>query len=187
MFRTIVLASLLLSFVPLSTSWAQGKTGIGANLGFTHYIPEQGDGLTLIGWPSGGNFVGLTQPGLRLSFLGSKGLDEIYLDSSMSIISQSGESFSMFVGTVNYQRNFAPPEGTGAYVTAGLGIAVLSFDGFDSSNPILGAGLGVRRGLAHGNGSLRGEIRLDRLFEDDDGLEGLTEIGLRLGFDLWPN
>jgi len=186
MSRLLVCLGLFLLGASWSTATA-GTTGIGTNLGLTYYSPDDGgDGVTAITWPSGGTLLGLAQPGLRLSFLDESGLNEFYVDTGLSYLTSNGESITMFVGTLDYQRNFAPVDGTGAYVTAGIGISIVDFGGgADSTNPRAGGGIGIRHGLAHGKGALRAEARFDRVFEDDDGINALSEFGLRLGFDLW--
>jgi hypothetical protein len=186
----IILAMLLV--IATAPVHAQ-PVSIGTNFFINRYIPEDGDGLTTFGWPSEGGPIFYTfSPGLRLTF----GLDEkmkqaLYLDSGLlwgvgSV--GSGESFNMGQFVLGYQVSMSDAP-TAPYLTGGAGVMWLNDSEGDAwANPVLGGGLGLRHTLAHGKGTFRAELHLDRQFQAERNgtvkWPALTSIGLKLGFDL---
>ena len=166
---------------------------LGTNLGLVIVDPteEDSDSVTLFGWPSQGFLTIIGAPGLRLGFIGESPHHQFYIDSGLSMISTDGADLNTMQFSGNYQFNFGRGS-TQPYLTAGGGFVNFNSEDFlfDESvtTAVFGAGLGVQHRLGHGRGSLRAEVRLDRVIEDDDGvIPESNNIGLKLGFDLWMN
>ena len=200
------IAALLLiaaSAVPASAvNWS-----IGANLGANVILPEDtdvdGDGIkdnlqntTEFAWPHSG----LT-PGLRVGFTGANPQHEFYFDTGLFMSStKDGISTSDFSASANYQYNFGSSGSVAPYFTVGAG---LLFDRFKNDTPpppsvelsatsgIFGGGLGIRHKMGNGHGTLRAEVRYDRITEGkDQNIPIIIEsniVGFKLGFDLWDN
>jgi len=156
---------------------------IGANGGVSVLTPtENGDNLTTIAMPGGGGFFGLGfQPGLRLGSSSESGND-FYADLGIASAFASGSDITSFQGTANFQHTFSPT-GTSPFVTVGVGGMFLGGD-FESTNAVLGGGLGVCGRVSDGHGILRAEVRVDYIAEDTDGFIGGVAVGFKLGFDL---
>jgi hypothetical protein len=180
----IVLAALaclsLLSVAPaIAMNWS-----IGANLGYEMAMPtaEGAHSVSSIGWPMGG---------LRLGFVGEKPAHEVYLLSSVSLMSSDGSSSSSYGLTANYQFNFESKGAMAPFLTAGAGIQGYRYGNGSSvsaTSVLYGVGAGVRQKLGE-QGTLRAEVRFDRNMEGKQGDEILipeaNHISVRLGFDLW--
>lgn len=155
---------------------------IGGNLGYEMLMPtdEGAEDVSIFGWPTGG---------LRLGLVGEKPMHEVYLLSSVSVMSSDGESVSAYDLTANYQYNFDSKGQIAPFVTAGAGIQGVSLgDDLSATSVLYGAGVGVRKKLGQ-QGALRAEVRFDRNMEGKKGEDVLigeaNHISLRLGFDLW--
>jgi hypothetical protein len=129
-------------------------------------------------------------PGLRIGFLRRGAPTEFFVDTGLSYFGSNGNSFRVLQGTANMQFNLSRRSSTGAYMAAGIGFwSVAQGSGnttTSTSVPSLGAGLGVRRVLRNGHGAVRGEMRLDHYFEDQNaGLDAFNATSFKFGFDLW--
>ena len=163
-----------------------GTWSLGPNVGFS-LLSSQNSTQTVVGLP--GDVVGY-MPGLRIGFLKRGAPTEYFLDTGLSYFSSAGNSYRTFQGSGNMQFNFARRTSTGAYMTAGLGFWSLSQGSGNTSTsstvPSMGAGLGARHFLRNGHGALRGEMRLDHYFEDQNGgLAAFNATSFKFGFDLW--
>ncbi len=76
---------------------------LGANFGVSILMPEDGENLTLIGWPSGGFGDVFTVPGIRVGFAGDNPQHEFYVDTSLLLASSDGASFRSTQFLANYQ------------------------------------------------------------------------------------
>jgi hypothetical protein len=181
---------LALFFVIAAAPVHAQSLSIGTNLGINHYIPEDGDSFTTLGWPSAAGPMFYTfSPGLRLTFdLDEKNRQALYLDSGLLVGSGGGATFHIGEFMLGYQASLSAAP-TAPYLTGGVGMMWFN-DSEDEAwaNPVLGGGLGVRHVLAHGKGSFRAELRVDRQFEAKRAgtteWPALTSIGLKIGFDL---
>ena len=176
-----------LALLTLGSSPARAQNwSLGANVGLSVLSPKGGgDALTNFSWPGGGNEIfGEFLPGLRVGLVGAGERHEFYVDTGVNATSFSGESIHNILLTLNYQYN-ASTDRSAPFVTVGAGVT--SFDGGGDSftNGILGGGAGILHRLGNGHGAVRGEVHVDYITEDKNGLEGGTLVGLKLGFDLW--
>ena len=190
--RALVLSILVLALS--SNAAAAARVSLGTNLGVTFLRYDDVDlDYTLIGVPSQGVLTLLPPPGLRIGIAPADSPLEFFFDTGLMRASFEDGSFSVFQLGANVQYDFANG-GTHPYVAAGLGLERASSDDFLFSNddavaPTFGVGLGVRHRLKHGFGTLRAELRYDRLVADSDEnffLDG-NSIALKLGFDAWMN
>jgi hypothetical protein len=128
-------------------------------------------------------------PGLRVGFLKLGASHEYFVDTGLTYESSNGNSIRVLQTTANIQFNLSRGRSSGAYMAAGLGFwSVNEGSGNTSTSatvPSIGAGLGIRRMLRHGHGAVRGEMRLDHYFEDQNaGLDAFNAMYVKLGFDL---
>jgi hypothetical protein len=185
MFRKVTLLCGLLAAIAVAPASAMNWS-IGANLGAQFISPDVSESITLIGWPIGG---------LRVGFTGDNPTHEFYLDTALSMLSQDDASLNEVLFMGNYQYNFGSQGSTAPYVTAGVGIAMLSADSgspggdVSATSTIFGGGVGLRHKMGNGHGTLRGEVRYDMQGEGEDSSVIVVEeagiFGIRLGFDLW--
>jgi hypothetical protein len=190
--RALVLAFLLVT--ASSSEAAAARWSLGTNLGVTFLSYDDTDNdYTLIGVPSQGFLTLLPPPGLRFGIAPQGSPAEFFFDTGFMNANLNGNSFTVFQLSGNVQYNFSNGT-THPYVAAGAGLSRISDDDFlfsseDAIAPTFGAGLGVRHRLSHGFGTLRAEIRYDRLVADSDEIffaDG-NSIALKLGFDVWGN
>ena len=177
------LAMFVLSSVLLAASSASAVS-IGTNLGFTHYLPSSGDGLSMLAVPNVGAY-GLFAPGLRITQpLGTDGRQSIYFDGGLTYMSASSNNVHIVSLMAGYQFAFSEAE-SAPYVTVGVGLNSGGGTGVSSiTNAVLGGGVGVRHRLPHGKGALRAELHVDHELDSQNSDASLTGIGLKLGFDL---
>lgn len=168
----------------LITADASRAASIGTNLGFTHYLPSSGDGLSLFAVPNTGTF-GLFAPGLRITQpIGSDDRQALYLDAGITYMSVSSDNLHMIALLAGYQYALSDAE-SAPYVTGCVGLNSGGGSGVSSvTNAVVGAGLGIRHRLPHGKGALRAELHVDREIDSENSDASLTSIGLKLGFDL---
>jgi len=168
-----------------------GGTLVGTSFGFTHYAPENGDGLSAISLPYQGSLFGTFQPGLRIGgFVDEDRRHEIFADTGVSWLSGDGFTFTSIQLMGGYQHCFsAGPEAP--YVNIGVGMLHIGGDDDSINAMVVGGGFGVRHVLANGHGAVRGEFRLDHQFEGKrDGavvLDAINAYGVKFGFDLYLN
>ena len=113
------------------------------------------------------------QPGLRLGFQPGAGTHELYLDNGFQSASSGGDGFNDLVASANYQYNFSPGARPRPYLTAGFGTinqhVSSSFGGGESTTSGTGGGgFGIRHWVADDRGSLRLELRYDRIGESNN-------------------
>lgn len=187
----VLLTILVLGARPAAADWS-----IGNNFGLSILMPSEGGGDTnvLLDVPSGsglGFFFLAAQPGLRFGFTNDARRDEFHLDTGLSIISGGGDSFTTLQLTGNYQHAFGDATRSQPYITAGLGTNLVSGGGSSASSFVVGAGVGQRVWVADGHGSVRFELRFDRLGEVKESgyvvQEAINSFQMRFGFDLWPH
>jgi hypothetical protein len=181
--RPLSLVLAALSLLVLASTALAGNWSLGTNLGISFYNPEDGGDLTFIAIPSSAVFF---QPGLRAGFTGTNSPHEFYLDTGVSDL--DGDVTRILL-TGNYQYNFASKTSTSFYLTGGLGFANVSIADRGATSLMVGAGAGARFQVANGHGSIRTELRYDRVAEGDDGgipvIDEAGLIGFKFGFDLW--
>jgi opacity protein-like surface antigen len=191
------LVLVLLAMIPAAQARVV-QWGIGADLGYNLFMPssdyEMWKNINAFGWPMGGSSPEApTFGGLRVVFRGEKPTREVWLGTSLALLSSGNVHANRLQLTVNYQYNF-PTEGrTRPYVTGGAGLTGVSqgSKGHETSamGALFGVGMGVARSVTDGAGRLRAEMRFDRETEGKDGGSILIpkgwNLGFRLGFDLW--
>jgi hypothetical protein len=174
----------------LAPTMAVADWSIGTNLGITFISPDGGDGVTAVAIPGG---VGGFQPGLRVGRALESPRHELFADTGLLLYSTESFSSNAFELTGNYQWNLAPDRDTGPYLTTGFGFLVQSVEvgstRVGGTSAIFGFGVGLRRMIAERAGSVRAELRLDRVTEArDDGVVVVPDanlVSLKLGYDLW--
>jgi hypothetical protein len=129
-------------------------------------------------------------PGLRIGYFRRGAPREFFVDTGLSYFGSNGNSVRVLQGTANMQFNLSRRSSTGTYAAAGIGFwSVAQGSGnttTSTSVPSIGGGLGIRRVLRSGHGAIRGEMRLDHYFEDQDaGLDAFNAMSFKFGFDLW--
>ena len=172
---------------------------VGANLGLAFDSPTDDDleSTTTFAWPFSG-----TMPGLRFGFAGT-GPHEFYLDTGLNYSSTKDvTTVRSFVATANYQYNFGSSGNLSPYLTGGAGFVMTGFK--DETDPddvldlsangaVFGAGVGIRHKMGNGNGTMRAEVRFDRVTEGTDEIGGVeiplipetSVFTIKFGFDLW--
>ena len=190
--RVLVLAVLVVSLSATEASAAHWS--LGTNLGVTVFSFDQNENdYSLVGVPSQGFLTLLGPPGLRFGIAPEGSAFEVFFDTGLSRAALKDASFSTFQLSANLQYNFSNGS-THPYVDVGAGLSRISDNDFVFTNqhaaaPTFGAGFGVRHRLHHGYGTLRAEVRYDRLVADQDEtffLDG-NSFALKLGFDVWGN
>jgi len=167
-----------------------GDWSIGTNFGLTVISPDDGDRITAVAVPAA---VGGLQPGLRVGYAFDEPRHELYADIGVLLYSTESYTNNALELTANYQWNFAPERSLSPFATAGFGFLFQrnELGNVDASGTaaVFGLGVGLRRAIADRAGSLRGELRFDRMTEAKDGSVVLVPEGnaftLKLGFDLW--
>lgn len=193
------------SAVPASAlNWS-----IGGNLGMIWDSPSDKDkdfnedgvneieSRTIFAWPFAG-----TMPGLRVGFTGASPQHEIYFDTGLNYTTEKDIGTTRaFTGTANYQYNFGSSGSMAPYLTGGVGLISAGLKdetispAFDvgAMSVVYGGGVGIRHKMGNGNGTLRAEVRFDRVSEGTDTVGGSkylvipesSLVTLKLGFDLW--
>lgn len=187
--------ALSLSVLALGARPAAADWSVGNNFGVSILIPtEGGDSNVLVDVPSGsglGFFFLAAQPGLRFGFTNDARRDEFHLDTGLSMISGGGDSFTTLQLTGNYQHAFGDATKSQPYLTAGLGTNLVTGGGSSASSFVVGGGVGQRIWVADGHGSVRFELRFDRLGEVKESgyviQQAINAFQMRFGFDLWPH
>ena len=184
-----------LVFLSLSGTPAHAQNwSLGTNVGLSVLTPKRGgDNFINFSWPGGGDgFLAEFMPGLRLGAMWAGEKREVYLDTGVNVTSDSrtGDSIRNVLVTLNYQFNAATNIPVAPFVTVGGGVTNaggVTTEGGSAwtTNVILGGGAGILHRLGNGHGAVRGEVRVDHITEDEEGLEGGTLFSLKLGFDLW--
>jgi hypothetical protein len=173
--RVAVLPVLAVMLAP--PALAASHASLGVNLGVVSLSTED-ESSTLVSIPSD-VLLGI-QPGLRIGLPGENRLDDFYFDTGFVVVSSS----SLWMLTVNYQRNFTRAA-TAPYLTVGGGFRTYSTDnGGGNTGALFGGGLGVIHRLAESRGDLRLELRLDAL-NDSELSSTLKSFGVKAGFDVW--
>jgi hypothetical protein len=189
--KKLTFAVLALSVLLCGSARAEGGgMFFGTSLGVTHFIPEDGDGLTAATWPSqAGFYLPTFMPGLRVGgFLDEAHQQSLYLDTGLFYATSDGNSLMNLQGLLAYEFAFGD-QPTVPIVNVGVGVLHVGDDDDSYNSMVIGGGLGLRHRLAHGHGALRAEVHVDRQFEAEDNghtvLPALTAVGAKLGFDVY--
>lgn len=190
-----ILAMLAMWAMALAARPASADWSVGNNLGLSILMPSGGgDTAVLFDAPAGAGsgFLMLgAMPGMRFGFTNDARQEEFHLDSGLSLISGSGDSFTSLQITGNFQHAFRPrSQGSQPFITLGAGANLLSGGGTSVSSLVMGLGIGQRVWVADEHGSVRFELRYDRVGEAKDNgyvvQEALNTFQVRIGYDLWP-
>jgi Outer membrane protein beta-barrel domain len=185
--RHLMIFAVALSLALFGVPAHAGTWSLGTNLGISFVQPEDTDNQTNIAWPASAE---LFQPGIRIGYAKEQSPHEFYADTGL--LDANGD-FHTFLLTGNYQYNFASQTSTNFYLTGGLGLANVGFDvgptDVGATSLLFGVGGGARFRVSDGHGTIRAEVRYDRVTEgDDEGVEVIDEAGIfafKFGFDLW--
>jgi hypothetical protein len=185
--RALVLVSL---FAGVANA---GTWGIGSNLGLNVLAADGERSYLALSWA--GDPV-QAMPGLRLSVRGEEGRTALHLDHGFQLL--NGDDFGQSATHTTLGVSYAlRAEGMLIpFVSVGAGIATRWVKGLGPGGQsvatlsgVFGGGLGMRREVARGSGTLRAEARYEYVSEGEDLgtvlLPAQSVIGLRLGFDLW--
>jgi hypothetical protein len=184
-----VVASTLAAW-PATADWS-----VGNNLGLTIMLPSGGgDSAVLFDAPAGAGsgFLMLgTMPGMRFGFTNDARQEEFHLDGGLGLISGGGDSFTSLQITGNFQHAFRPmSQGNQPFITLGAGANLLSGGSSTVTSLVMGIGIGQRVWVADQHGSVRFELRYDRVGEAKESgyvvQEALNTFQVRIGYDLWP-
>lgn len=193
MARRIVLTMLaLVSILAGGSRPAAADWSVGSNLGVTIWMPSGGgDNTVFVNVPAGSQLLVIgTMPGLRLGIADAERREEFHLDAGLAVVGGGGETYTTLQLQGDYQHSFGSKETGQPYLTAGIGIDELSGGGDSFNRWRFGFGVGHRQFVAGGHGSVRGELRYDRVPEKSEGgfttLPALNVFEMRIGFDLWP-
>jgi hypothetical protein len=191
---SILLSMVALLVVSAAPAFAM-RWSVGANLGLSVFSPsEDADpGVTTIAWPGSG-----MMPGMRVGFAGENPQHEFFIDTALDLTSiEDVVSTRDFIVTGNYQYNFPSQSNLGFYVTGGAGFDLIGAKDespggtaeISATSAIFGGGVGLRHKMGNGHGTMRAEVRYDRISEgEDSGVIVIPEggaFGVKLGFDLW--
>ena len=185
----VLLLAAFLALAPAAPAGAGGAT-LGTHLGIGTYVPDEGDALTMLAWPSqSGILLPVVAPALRVGvFLDEARRHHLLFDTGLAYLNSESSSFTNFQFMGSYQLHLGGGA-TQPFLNAGVGMLAIGDDDDSSSCPVLGAGVGVRHVLGREQGALRAEVRVDQQFESqEDGytvLNSWTAVSLRLGFDLF--
>ncbi|NOT33613.1 MAG: hypothetical protein HOP12_05510 [Candidatus Eisenbacteria bacterium] len=183
----ILAASICLLATPRASHAAWN---IGTDFGLSFFSPEEGDGITTVGWGSGmTTLLPVFQPGLRVGFQLGGPSHELVTTSSLALLAVEDETLRTFQAMVGYQHNFSVDQPMRLFVNGGLGLNSLGDDDDNFTALAFGAGFGVRRMLGSGHGALRFEGRIDHQmeFEEDDVtvFPAANVFGVKIGWELW--
>jgi hypothetical protein len=155
----------------------------GSNFGVGFDTREGADVTTTVGLPASPLAL---QPGARIGWLGSSPANEYFLDAGLLLFSETGATTTLLLATGNYQRNFAPAAEQSPFVSAGAGALLQGLPGTNTTSFVFGGGVGVRKWISDGHGTLRFELRADHIQSSQElSRPGVTVVSLRLGVDLW--
>lgn len=172
---------------------------IGASFGYTRvsYPDAPGYSNDVIGLP-GASAWG--QPGLRVAYLSPDGRWNLLADFGLVSVHRSGSTGTdeeTIEALPQFQVSAPAWQGFSPFVNAGVGVvreAVLTAygDGFSTTRPVFGGGLGVRRAVSEGHGFIREEFHYEQLPARTIGPSKSYEFtfpatnlySLKLGFDL---
>lgn len=157
--------------------------GANAGVGVLNSSQSGSDSEVLVGWPSGVSLVGTFQPGLRLGYVFDDLANEMFVNTSLQLVSSNGQTFYMTSNSLNVQHAFGSG-GVAPYVDVGAGFVTVGGSGSSESDATYGGGIGLRRMVSGGHGALRAEVRADAI-SVSQAQNTLYTIGLQLGFDLW--
>lgn len=192
-----VLSSLLWGHV------ASAQVAVGASFGYSHLAyPDsprfKNDVVGLPGtqaWGQPGFRIGYRLPGGRWEVLADAGLETVRRSGTMSADETTLEAMPQV------QANIAEWRGWSPFVNAGVGVlhetAFITYGAsYVVTRPVFGAGAGARRSVSDGHGSVRIELRYDRVPKRTTSLKSYSSaddfvfpttdmLSVKLGFDLF--
>lgn len=165
-----------------ATAVQAGPWQIGPSIGMS-LVRSSGSSTTVVSAPAGSEFLlAGVSPGLRIGSWDSRLQNEWFLDTSLQLIAYENSTISATTNTLNFAHAFGAR--SAPYITFGAGFSRVAVDGDSQTGALYGAGLGVRERLRHGHGSIRTELRLDRLDPNERFADSVTIVGVHVGFDL---
>ena len=182
--RLVVAAVAALLVTSAPTAHAMTWT-IGPNLDIvSHNGKDGGEDLSRVELPAA---VG----GLRVGFPMRRENASLFFDTGLAASSGGGTRQNHWALIANLQWAFAPQATWTAYVNGGSGVRYVSIhtdESLSAASLTYGLGVGLRKRWGD-SATVRGELRWDQVTDGEDGgvvvVPGGSEIGVRLGFDLW--
>ena len=184
-----LLASTLLAlalggpFAPPPAHAATAAFLVGSHLGLDFYSLN-GTSLSHFATSPGEGFFTYPEPGLRLGVVTADRRFEISGDVGITVLSSQGSSISSVGASLEGDWFAGGAAGISPYLGAHVGVANLDFGAGESSSlSRFGAQAGVRHVVSQGHGSVRLELRGGIV--RPEGSDDVTEISVRIGYDLW--
>jgi hypothetical protein len=155
---------------------------LGSYMGLNVYSQE-GETLTMISTNPSNGFLYAPEPGLRLGlFLPDQRLELAALVGA-TVVASSYDAISTFGTTLECTYYFGDRAAdVNPYVGVHGGALMTGFEGDGESVANLGVQAGVRRMVAGDHGAIRVEARGGVV---SSGYQSMTDIGVRVGYDLW--
>jgi len=155
---------------------------LGSYLGMDVYSQE-GEILTLISTNPSNGFLFIPEPGLRLGLvLPDQGLEFAALVGA-TVAATSYESIQSVGTTLECSYHFGGrASDVDPYLGVHGGAVMMGYEGSSGSVTNFGAQVGVRRMVSGGHGAIRLEARGGIVSSQ---YESMTDIGVRIGYDLW--
>jgi hypothetical protein len=179
----VMAAAVLLSLTAVARPAPAGPiVTVGSHVGLECYSREGDAVFSLSTSPPG--LLTLSGPGLRVGLVLPDGNVELAAGIDANVIGSSGDLFRSLGFTLEGQYLLPGwSADVDPYVGAHVGLANSGFEGCSESFARYGLQIGVRRMVAAGHGDVRLELR-GGLIQGPFG-EAVSEVGVRLGYDLW--
>jgi hypothetical protein len=178
----VVAGTLTLAAAALPARAAGPTYTLGSYLGFERYAQDDYSVFVLSTSPSG--FFALPEPGLRFGAVLPGDRVELAATVGANVIGGEGESIRSLGLTLEGQYFFAGwAADVKPYVGAHLGVSNLGYEGDGETYSRVGVQAGVRRMVSDGHGDVRLELRGGVI--QGPSSQSLSDIGLRLGYNLW--
>jgi len=121
----------------------------------------------------------LHRPGFRVGVADEHRNHEIFMDVGATVLKSSYEVYRSVTVTGNYQHSLKQEGSVTQYVTLGGGLTTQGVSARTDTRAVYGGGLGIRQTVADDHGSVRVELRVERI------ADAMTLAGVKFGFDLW--
>jgi hypothetical protein len=155
---------------------------LGSYLGLDSY-GQDGHSLTALSTSPVSPYLFPVEPGLRVGMVLPGERVELAAMVGATLFASEGETMSSLGCTLDGNFAFAGDEQVRPYAGLHVGLSNLGEFGSSSQMTNVGAQIGVRRMVSAGHGALRLELRGSMIGLGEG--ESMSDLGLRLGYDLW--